>query len=56
MQYEAWMNPKETNSSRLKSLLLPSPSDRMKAYPISSRMNSPRNDERTLITPLNSSH
>ena len=54
--YEAWMNPKETNSSRLKSLLLPYPSDRMKAYPISSRVNTPKNDESTLITPLKSSH
>lgn len=52
--YDAWMNPKETKASALKSLLLPYPSNRMKAYPISSRVNSPRNDERTLLIPLNS--
>ncbi len=52
--YDAWMNPRETKASALKSLLLPYPSDRMKAYPISSRVNSPRNDERALLIPLNS--
>lgn len=52
--YDAWMNPGETDACRLKALLLPFESDRMKAYPISTMVNSPRNDERTLITPLNS--
>lgn len=50
--YDAWMNPKETPSSNLKSLLLPYPSDRMKAYPISTVINSPLNDNSDLILPL----
>ena len=50
--YDAWMNPKETRSSNLKSLLLPYPSDRMKAYPISTVINSPLNDNSDLILPL----
>ena len=49
--YDAWMNAKETNTSNLKSLLVPYPSDRMKAYPISNMINSPRNDHSALILP-----
>lgn len=47
--YDAWMNPRETDSSRLKSLLLPFNADRMKAYPVSTEVNSPRHDSATLI-------
>ena len=50
--FDAWMNPKELSPHRLKSLLVPFPSDRMKAYPISALVNSPRNDHRELIEPL----
>ena len=50
--YDAWMNGKETNTSNLKSLLVPYPSDRMKAYPISNMINSPRNDHSDLMLPL----
>jgi putative SOS response-associated peptidase YedK len=50
--YEAWMNPKESNLHRLKSLLVPYPSDRIRAYPISSLINSPKNNHRDLIEPL----
>lgn len=53
--YDAWMNQKETNASALKALLLPYSSDRMKACPISSMVNNPRHDEKSLITPLNAS-
>ena len=49
---DAWMNGKETNTSNLKSLLVPYPSDRMKAYPISNMINSPRNDHSDLMLPL----
>ena len=50
--YDAWMNPKETNAFALKSLLLPYSSDRMKAYPISSMVNNPRNNHSDLLLPL----
>jgi len=50
--YDAWMNGRETNTSHLKSLLVPYPSERMKAYPIINRINSPRNDHSDLILPL----
>lgn len=50
--YDAWMNGKETNTSNLKSLLVPYPSDRMKAYPISTLINSPRNNHSDLMLPL----
>ncbi len=51
-QYDAWMNPKETHVEALKSLLVPFPSDRMHAYPISSRINTPRKDSQDLLDPL----
>jgi putative SOS response-associated peptidase YedK len=50
--YDAWMNPKQTNASALKSLLVPYPSDRMKAYPISSMVNNPLNNHSDLLLPL----
>lgn len=50
--YDAWMNPSELNFAHLKSLLAPFPSDRMRAYPISNQINSPRNDHRGLIEPM----
>ena len=50
--YNVWMNGKETSTSNLKSLLVPYPSDRMKSYPISTLINSPKNDHSDLILPL----
>lgn len=51
--YEAWLNPRETNLRALKSLLIPYPSDRMRTYPISPMINSPKNDHSELIKPMN---
>ena len=35
-----------------KEILIPYPADRMKAWPISSRVNSPKNDDAEIIVPV----
>jgi putative SOS response-associated peptidase YedK len=46
---DGWMNPKQRDPDQLKKLLLPFPSDCMKALRISTRINSTRNDDPSLI-------
>jgi putative SOS response-associated peptidase YedK len=40
--YEAWLDPTPTPKEELLSLLRPFPSENMRAYPVSSMVNSPR--------------
>jgi hypothetical protein len=35
-----------------KEILVPYPADRMKAWPVSSRVNSPKNDDSEIIVPV----
>jgi putative SOS response-associated peptidase YedK len=35
-----------------KEVLVPFPADRMKAWPVSSRVNSPKNDDAEIIVPI----
>ncbi|MGG0773735.1 SOS response-associated peptidase [Bacillus rugosus] len=44
-----WLNPKNTDSDYLKSLLLPYDADDMEAYQVSSLVNSPKNNSPELI-------
>jgi putative SOS response-associated peptidase YedK len=49
--------PEENHDSWLsgeagKEVLVPYPADRMKAWPISARVNSPKNDDSEIILPL----
>src|ERR1700688_1531176 len=37
-----------------KEILVPFPADRMKAWPVSSRVNSPKNDDSEIIVPVES--
>lgn len=48
---EDWLNP-ETDLSTLKHLMKPFDSDKMKTQPVSERVNSPKNNDETLIHPL----
>lgn len=48
-----WLNPKNRDASYLKMLLRPYPAKKMKAYQISERVNSARNDDPEVIEPLN---
>jgi putative SOS response-associated peptidase YedK len=39
-----WLAPKQLNPERLQDLLAPHPADEMEAYPVSTYVNSPRNE------------
>ena len=47
--YERWLSPIEPDP---RDLLAPFPSGRMRMWPISTRVNSPRNDDAGLLDPL----
>jgi putative SOS response-associated peptidase YedK len=51
-QYGAWLSMEEDRPDRLKPLLRPYPSDHMEAFPVSPRVNSPRNDDPQCVQPL----
>jgi putative SOS response-associated peptidase YedK len=42
--YDLWLDPNFTSSDSLQALLNPYPSEAMIAYPVSSKVNSPKND------------
>ena len=42
----------EVEDSGLKELLKPFPADQMKMWPISARVNSPKNDDPDILTPI----
>jgi putative SOS response-associated peptidase YedK len=52
--YDTWLNHSETDLGKLKGLLAPYPSEEMEAYPVSTLVNSPKNELAELISPLNS--
>jgi putative SOS response-associated peptidase YedK len=45
--HESWLSGKAG-----KEVLVPYPAERMKAWPISSRVNSPKNDDTEIIVPI----
>lgn len=51
--YEVWLDPAERQPDELQGLLVPYPSEEMKAYPVSTQVNSPKNEAPELIVPLN---
>ena len=50
--YNAWLDPGVQDAKRLEPLLVPYTSDAMAAYPVSTRVNSPANNEASCIEPL----
>lgn len=48
--YDQWMDPSLTDAEMLIPLLKPYPSEAMEAYPVSTRVNNPRNNEGELLT------
>jgi putative SOS response-associated peptidase YedK len=52
--YDMWLNPNENDPGKLKELLVPYPAEEMEAYPVSTLVNSPKNELAELISPLNS--
>lgn len=52
--YDTWLNPREKDLGKLKELLVPYPAEEMESYPVSTLVNSPKNELAELISPLNS--
>ena len=50
--YEAWLDPTNTNVDELKQFIRSYPSEQMRAHPVSTRVNTPRNDDAELIAPV----
>ena len=50
--YERWLSPGEKPAGELDDLLVPYPADEMEAYPVSTFVNSPKNDSAQCIQPL----
>lgn len=50
---EAWLNPDTVEEERLLPLLISYPDNFMTAYPISSRVNLPTNNDSKIFTPIN---
>lgn len=49
--YDFWLDPAVTEPQALRPLLAPCPPDWLEAYPVSARVNSPRNDDPALVEP-----
>jgi putative SOS response-associated peptidase YedK len=50
--YDLWLDPGMGDEQRLQSLLRPYPDERMVAYPVSTLVNNPANDDPACIAPL----
>jgi putative SOS response-associated peptidase YedK len=50
--YDLWLDPDVQDAKRLEPLLVPYKSEAMTAYPVSTRANSPANNDATRIEPL----
>jgi putative SOS response-associated peptidase YedK len=52
--FDMWLDPKFDDTEYLRSLLVPYPAEEMDSYPVSSLVNTPKNDFVEIISPLNS--
>ncbi len=50
--YSVWLDTREPEVSELQSLLIPYPAEKMTAFPVSTLVNSPINDDARCILPL----
>ncbi len=50
--YAAWLDPTLTDPQAARALLRPLPAEALRAWPVSWRVNSPANDEPSLLEPL----
>jgi len=48
-----WLDPDLKDTSELKELLIPYPSEELEAYEISTFVNSPKNNSHECINPVN---
>ena len=49
--YDAWLDPRNSDTAALGQLLKPYPAEEMRAYPVGLRVNSAKNDGPELIAP-----
>jgi putative SOS response-associated peptidase YedK len=50
--WSAWLGETVASADELQALLRPFPAERMRAYPIGTRVNSVKNDDAGLIEPM----
>jgi len=50
--YTAWLDPHTKDPEVIKPLLVPAPADAIDLYPVSRRVNSPKNDDPACLAPL----
>lgn len=50
--FAAWLDPREKNPERAIAPLVPYPAERMECWPVSTRVNSPTEDDPDLLTPI----
>ena len=53
-RYDEWLDPGNQNTKALKELLLPFPAEGMSAFPVTTYVNSPRNEGPECVRPLES--
>ncbi len=51
-KYDFWLEPGEQPLDALRECIAPYPAEDMKAYPVSTRVNNPQNDDSSLLMPL----
>lgn len=54
--YDTWLSPDELPADALMPLLTAYPADKMHVYPVSTQVNSPANDDPSVIEPFDSPH
>ena len=50
--FALWLDPETSDAGQLKSLLKPYPEQQTDLYPVSRRVNNPRNDDAGCIEPI----
>ncbi len=50
--WDTWLDPEIDDPEALEELLLPYPAEKMRAHPVSTRVNKPGNDDSTCVEPL----
>jgi putative SOS response-associated peptidase YedK len=50
--FDRWLDPKAAKGPELQGLLRPYPAEAMTAYPVDTRVNSPKHNEAACIAPL----
>lgn len=50
--YDLWLDPGFRNTSELTAMLQPFPAERMRGYPVSARVNDPKNDDAQCAMPF----